>query len=421
MRVLVLSNMYPPHAYGGYERSCMDVVDRWRHSGDDVLVLTSQIRVEGEPDPPSSERDRVWRDLRIYWEDHKFLNPPGRVRFSWERHNERCLQRALSAFRPDVVSVWGMGFMSMGLLSILDKRRAPTVLVICDEWPVYGPLVDSWSRAFAARPGLARIVGAISRLPTRLPAIDELGPPCFVSQSLLREMQTRSRWTFEDSTVVYSGIASEEFSFDPRLEPWQWRLLYVGRVHPQKGIETVLRALPGLPSDAVLTLVGRGDLVHLSDLQQMARNLGVADRVRFTTCDRSDLNRHYAGADVVVFPSKEEFFGLVPLEAMACGTPVAATSVGGASEFLVDGENCLTFSAGDSGELVAVLKKMAEDGDLRQRIVSGGRATAAELSADRLAAVLAEWHRYVVHMSARPEDRVLSAISLEKSGTRGAD
>ncbi len=398
----------------------MDVVDHWRKSGDDVLVLTSQIRVEGEPEPSLDERETVWRDLRIYWEDHRFLNPPARSRLLWERHNERCLERALDEFEPDVVSVWAMGFMSMGLLSILRQRHLPTVLVICDEWPVYGPLVDAWARALTKRPRLARIVRAVTRLSTGVAPVDTIGPACFVSEYLLREMQRRSGWKFEDSTVVYSGIASEEFSFELRSEPWRWRVLYVGRVHPQKGIETIVRALPRFPFEATLTIVGRGDPGYISELEQMAKNLEVADRVSFTTSDRSDLKRHYEAADVVVFASQEEFFGLVPLEAMACGTPVVSTSVGGTAEFLVDGGNCLTFSAGDVEALVAVLKRMADDSDLREKIVLGGRATAAELTVDLLANTLTEWHRYAAHMSesGRPEPHVIGA---KASRSRGAD
>src|SRR5437868_9212139 len=76
MKVLVLTNMYPPHHYGGYELSCRDVMDRFRARGHDVTVLTSTVRVGGVADPPDERSRGVRRDLQLYWEDHRLLSPP---------------------------------------------------------------------------------------------------------------------------------------------------------------------------------------------------------------------------------------------------------------------------------------------------------------------------------------------------------
>jgi glycosyltransferase involved in cell wall biosynthesis len=135
------------------------------------------------------------------------------------------------------------------------------------------------------------------------------------------------------------------------------------------------------------------DQRHRHQLQALARQLQVADRITWQVTPRQNLAGALAGADVVVFPSVwEEPFGLVPLEAMACGVPVAATAVGGAAEFLADGRNCLTFPPGDPDGLTRVLHRLAGDGALRRRLVDGGRCTAAALDVDQLAETLAAWH-----------------------------
>src|ERR1700722_17862389 len=96
MRILVLTNMYPPHAYGGYEMGCRDVVERWRRAGHEVMVLTSTVRVghdapsarsEGGPGRSQGSEDRcqVRRELRLYWEDHVILSPPLATRWRMER------------------------------------------------------------------------------------------------------------------------------------------------------------------------------------------------------------------------------------------------------------------------------------------------------------------------------------------------
>jgi glycogen(starch) synthase len=396
MRILVITNMYPPHAYGGYEQSCEDVVERWRRAGHEVLVLTSSIRV---PDVPETDEDptQVRRNFQLYWADHEILNPPLYRRLLWENANKKELDRALNEFRPDVVSAWAMGAMSMGLLGRLAKRGLPVVSVICDEWPVYGLYTDAWARPLSHRPRLARVVAVATGLETRPPPLDTLGPGLFNSDFLRNVVRERSPWDFPESSVVYSGIETSEFPFSARpADRWNWRLLYVGRIDPRKGIDTAIRALTQLPPEAKLEVIGRGDDRHLGELEALATELGVFPRVSFSFLPREELVTKYANADVVVFPSRwEEPLGLVPVEAMAVGVPVVGTPVGGAAEFLDNAVNCLTFVPDDVEGLVKNLWRLADDPALRDRLIAGGRITAGELGVDRLSEVLEDWHRYV--------------------------
>jgi glycosyltransferase involved in cell wall biosynthesis len=147
-----------------------------------------------------------------------------------------------------------------------------------------------------------------------------------------------------------------------------------------------------------LDLVGRGDTEYRRHLDTVVNELGLVGRVRFDAVPRAELRSRYLAADVLVFPSEwDEPFGLVPLEAMACGTPVVATGTGGSGEFLADGVNCLRYRAGNAEALAADVSRLAEDPTLRHELVAGGLATAAELTADRYAEVLAECHASVAH------------------------
>src|SRR5207237_676113 len=104
----LITSMYPPHHYGGYELSCRDVVDRLRARGHKITVLTTNTRVDGVETPPD-ERDRcVLRELDWYWVDHELRRPTLRHSFVIERRNQVVLESALHDVRPDVVSVWQM-------------------------------------------------------------------------------------------------------------------------------------------------------------------------------------------------------------------------------------------------------------------------------------------------------------------------
>jgi glycogen(starch) synthase len=398
MRILTLSNLYPPHHLGGYELSCRDVMDRFTANGHEVSVLTSDVRLERAATMPASHGD-IHRDLRIYWDDHRLVRPLLRARLAIERSNQEALAHRLAEHRPDVVSVWNMGAMSLGLLTTVLERGIPLVLNVCDDWLVYGPDLDPWSRPLFRRPWLARVVRGVSGVPCPPRELAPNVTACFVSEYVRGRAHAESAFRLDalaGSTVVYSGIEHAEFppEPDPIPRPWGGRLLYTGRLDERKGVFTALDALRLLPPDHRLDLVfGGGDPEVEARLRDEAAAAPLSGRVCFDTVPRAELASRYRGADAFLFTSEwAEPFGLTPVEAMACATPVVATATGGSAEFLVDGVNCLRYPAGDAGALAEAVRLLAADAALRARLVTGGLVTAAQLGVDALASTLEDWH-----------------------------
>jgi glycosyltransferase involved in cell wall biosynthesis len=331
-----------------------------RATGHDVRVLCSQ-------------------HLRFYSQEPDAPRIGTRARLRVERHNLATLDCALDEFGPDVVNWWPLGGMSVSLIERVHRRGVPAAGVISDDWLVYCMRSDMWAGRFGRR-GRARLAEALTGVPTRVD-LGAAGSWLFNSDYIrARALVARS---LPDTAVAHPGIETARFAPVPERDKFGWRLLYLGRIDRRKGIDTAMEALAELPEHATLSIVGRGDEAYAGELQRMSARLGVDGRVEFAEVERDGVPAAYARADVVVFPVRwDEPWGLVPLEAMAVGTPVVATGTGGSAEYLRDGENCLVFERDGSAALAAAVRRLAEDPDLRARLRAGGIATAARNGED---------------------------------------
>jgi Glycosyltransferase len=157
-------------------------------------------------------------------------------------------------------------------------------------------------------------------------------------------------------------------------------LLQLGRLVPRKGIDDVIRSVAELRRrhaiDARLIIVGGDSHVpdevatpHLRDLRRTARDHDVDDAVQFVGQRGGDVLRYYySAADVFVTTPWYEPFGITPLEAMACGTPVIGTNVGGIKFTVVDGETGYLVPPRDPGAIAARAAGLLRNGSLRQQM-----------------------------------------------------
>jgi D-inositol-3-phosphate glycosyltransferase len=155
-------------------------------------------------------------------------------------------------------------------------------------------------------------------------------------------------------------------------------LLYVGRLQPIKGLETLLQAMTRIEGVSKLLIIGgdqdEPDNGHAAKLRERVSTLGLARRVHFLGAQpQPRLRLFYAAAEATVMPSYYESFGMVALEAMACGSPVVASRVGGLTTTIQDGVTGYLVPEGDPGALARRLAALLGDGAERARL---GRAAA---------------------------------------------
>jgi D-inositol-3-phosphate glycosyltransferase len=203
------------------------------------------------------------------------------------------------------------------------------------------------------------------------------------------------QWLYREDTsrvvVIPPGVDTSRFYPIPKDEakgfigvPCPDRmLLFVGRIEPLKGIDILIEAVGILQSEGVLdehpyclaVIGGDAQISHeqmtdeMDRLQSLGKSLGVHDLVTFLGKRNQDtLQYYYSAAEVVVVPSHYESFGLVALEAMACGTPVVASETGGLAFLIKDGETGFHVPTADPKALAERLRTIIRDDALRERL-----------------------------------------------------
>lgn len=219
----------------------------------------------------------------------------------------------------------------------------------------------------------------------------------FVSEPLRRRAEQLMGTWDAPTLVTPTGIPLDVFSPEGESKPprtGRKRILMVGQTVVHKGWADALAALALLEHsgvDAELVAVG-GD--RLEWLRELADERGVADRlVCVGEIPHDDLPPYYRGADVVLVASHREGFGLVGLEAMACGTALVSTGVGGMRSYVRHQVNSLVGQSRNPKALATQLKTALEDPTSGERLIELGLETVVEYSVERSATTLVEFYR----------------------------
>ena len=382
MKLLVVSNLYPPHSIGGYEERCRRIIDRLRTKGHDVLVVTSTHGVDGE-----RIEGHIHRRLRVHgFFGHPWLSIP--KLFALEKHNHAVLRDEIDTFKPDVIHVWNLGGISKALTIELQSCGRPVVYDVSDHWIARSLKADVWLRwwngeaggsAAKLLRGALKATGVAAFIKKRAPFApwnDIAFRRIYFCSEALKRITIAKGYALEHAAVIYCGIETEAFAVRDEESRFT-RLLYVGRLAEDKDPLVAVRAMKLLPQHFTLSIYGRGDADYTKRLQEEARDLG--GRIEFKTAGAEEMSRVYAGHDALLFTSAwEEPFALTPLEAMAAGVPVISTLEGGSRELVRHGENALAFRTGDAGDLARQVMLLHSEPGLRRSMTAIARKEVVE-------------------------------------------
>jgi glycosyltransferase involved in cell wall biosynthesis len=337
VKILVISNLYPPDTEGGYEMGCRQVVENLRARGHEVRVLTTAPRT------PVASPPHVRRTLRLtdLWVDYHMTRcaPVTQLLDESESYrinafNVHTLLAELDDFEPDVAYAWMLtGIGGLGLMATLHHLRVPWVWHLMDDVPA--TLCQIENRVI---PALAREIERQLR-----------GHTIACSQQLVDEIERRGVRLDGEVEIVPNWVAGpvpplrSEFYQGDRPLRIVASAAHLDRCY-DKGMDLLIRAAALLRDRGrdgfTLDIYGQVNDTYFGDLIKTHR-LGDLVFLR-GRLDQADLIAAYQDYDVFAFPARlREPCAFAPLEAAPSGCVTVMSTLGGNSEWLVHGVHCL--------------------------------------------------------------------------------
>jgi glycogen(starch) synthase len=391
LRILIISNYYPPLELGGWPQLTRDVVDELRVRGHEIQVVTSRHGVE-RIDQPERNISRILHlespDIEHYHPFYSLVYP------YWVSQNNRYLKDAVANFNPDVIFIHGLWNMSKSIAVYAEKFWPEKVVYyIANTWPTDLDAHRSYWNAPPSRSWLnlpKRITGQITQK-TLLVSVGREKPRfervICVSEFIRHYLAEQVGIPYENSTVIHNGIDVNVFApaMMSKRENGVLRLLYAGGLWEHKGVPTAIEAMGVLVNqkgihDVHLTLVGSGHPSYVGKLEEVIKDHKIDKYVSFgDRVSREQMPVLLREYDVLIFPSTgPEALARMVQEAMASELLVIGSTTGGTPEILHDGVNGLSFEAGDHQMLAEKIALVVEKPDMLEKLAVAGRNTVKE-------------------------------------------
>ena len=359
MKILMLTWEYPPRVVGGISRVVYDLSHRLIKDGHEVTVVTYR---DGEI--PYFEDDK---GVKVYRVDNFMINPNNFI--DW---------------------IMQMNFAMISKASKIIGEEGKFDIIHAHDWLVayaaktikesYGiPIVSTIHATEAGRN--SGIHDEVQRYinDTEWMLTYESTEVIVNSNYMKNELQRLFGLPFEKINVVPNGVNTSAFTGVERDYEFRRRyamdnekiILFMGRLVYEKGVQYLISAMPKILSryhDAKLVIAGKGGMMN--ELREQVRALGIENKVYFAGyLNGKDVQKMYKAADISVFPSTYEPFGIVALEAMLAENPIVVSDIGGLNEIVQHRENGMKSYAGNPNSIADSILELLFDYQLGANIV----------------------------------------------------
>ena len=368
MKILMLTWEYPPRVVGGIARVVHDLSKRLIKDGHEVTVVTYK-----EGDVPYFEDDN---GVKVYRVDNYMINPNNFIDWIMQL-NFNLISKASEIIAKegkfDVIHAhdWLVAYAAKSLKNSYDIPIVATIHAteagrnsgIHDETQRY--INDTeWMLTYEANEVIVN------------------------SNYMKCELQRNFGLPFDKINVVPNGVNLTMYSGIERDYDFRRNyasdnekiILYAGRLVYEKGVQHLIAAMPKILAnyhDAKLVIAGKGGMID--NLKAQVDYLGLGNKVYFTGyMDHKSLCKLYKCADISVFPSTYEPFGIVALEGMLAGNPVVVSDVGGLNEIVEHGVNGMKSYAGNYNSIADSILTLLFDHKLCAEIAKNAKASVKE-------------------------------------------
>ena len=343
MKILMLTWEYPPRIVGGIARVVNDLSKRLIKDGHEVTVITYR-----EGNAPYYEEDK---GVKVHRVDNYIINPNNFIDWIMQM-NFNMIAKA-----NEIISKEGK--FDIPIVSTIHATECGRNSGIHDETQRY--INDTeWMLTYESTEVIVN------------------------SNYMKRELQSLFGLPFEKINVVPNGININMFNGIERDYNFRRKyaldnekiILFMGRLVYEKGVNHLISAMPKILAgyhDAKLIIAGKGGMYD--ELKEQANAIGLGNKVYFTGyMDPKEVCKMYKCADVAVFPSTYEPFGIVALEGMLSGTPVVVSDIGGLNEIVEHGVDGMKSYAGNANSLADSILALLYNPQLSDNVVKKAKA-----------------------------------------------
>ncbi len=363
MKILMLSWEYPPRIVGGISRVVHDLSHRLTQDGHEVTVVTYK-----DGNVPYFEDDN---GVQVYRVDNFMISPNNFIDWIMQ------LNFNMIAKTGEIIAEKG-NFDVIHAHDWLTAYAGKTL-----KFAYNTPLVSTIHATEAGRN--SGIQGEMQKYinDTEWMLTYESSEVIVNSNYMKNELQRLFGLPYEKINVVPNGVnltlfngVEKDYDFRRRYAMDNEKIiLFMGRLVYEKGIQNLIAAMPKILehyTDAKLVVAGKGGMID--ELRNQVNFLGLKNKVYFTGyLGAKDVQKMYKCADVAVFPSTYEPFGIVALEGMLSGTPVVVSDIGGLNEIVEHGVNGMKSYAGNANSLADSILTLLYDPKLCDTVAKNAK------------------------------------------------
>ena len=359
MKILMLTWEYPPRVVGGISRVVHDLSHRLIKDGHEVTVVTYR-----DGDVPYFEDDKGVKVHRI---DNYMINPNNFIEWIMQ------MNFAMVAKTSQIIAEEG----EFDIIHAHDWLVAYAAKALKESFNM--PIVSTIHATEAGRNSGIHDETQRYINDTEWMLTYESTEVIVNSNYMKNELQRLFGLPFEKINVVPNGVNLNAFAGVERDYEFRRRyamdnekiILFMGRLVYEKGIQNLIAAMPKILAgynDAKLVIAGRGGMID--ELRQQVHALGIDNKVYFAGyMNGKDVQKLYKAADISVFPSTYEPFGIVALEAMLAENPIVVSDIGGLNEIVQHRENGMKAYAGNPNSIADSVLELLFDHQLCSSIV----------------------------------------------------